>query len=49
VKFKTFAQLNSEKDKEISKTGPSKRGKCLVMPVARDFAAIDRVIEQKRL
>lgn len=51
-KGKTFAQLNSEKDKEIvGKTwADASEGKCLfVMPVARDFAAIDRVIEQKRL
>lgn len=48
-KGKTFAQLASEKDKEIvGKTwADASGGKCLfVMPVARDFAAIDRAIDQ---
>lgn len=48
-KGKTFAQLDSEKDKKIvgETWAEASVGKCLfVMPVARDFAAIDRVIEQ---
>jgi type III restriction enzyme len=47
-KGKTFAQLASEKDKEIvGKTwAEASGGTCLfVMPIARDFAAIDRVID----
>jgi type III restriction enzyme len=51
-KGKTFAQLDSEKDKKIvgDTWAEARDGKCLfVMPVARDFAAIDRVIDQSRV
>lgn len=48
---KTFAQLDSEKDKKIvgDAWAEASDGQCLfVMPVARDWAAIDREIDQKR-
>lgn len=47
-KGKTFAQLDSEQDKKIvGKTwAEASGGTCLfVMPVARDFTAIDREID----
>lgn len=48
-KGKTFAQLDSEKDKKIvgDTWAEASSGTCLfVMPVARDFAAIDRAIAE---
>jgi type III restriction enzyme len=50
-KGKTFAQLDSEKDKKIvgDTWAEASDGQCLfVMPVARDWAAIDREIDRKR-
>lgn len=47
-KGKTFAELTSEKDKKIvgETWAEASGGQCMfVMPVARDFAAIDRVID----
>lgn len=49
-KGKTFAELASEKDKKIvgETWADASGGQCLfVMPIAKDFAAIDRVIEQQ--
>ena len=49
-KGKAFAELNTEKDKKIvgETWADASDGQCLfVMPVARDFAAIDRVIDRQ--
>jgi type III restriction enzyme len=50
-KGKTWAELQSEKDKKIvgETWAEASGGTCLfVMPVARDFATIDRVIEERQ-
>ena len=50
-KGKDRAQLDSEKDKKIvgETWAEASGGTCLfVMPVAKDFTAIDRVIEGRR-